>query len=170
MKNIDIIKNSIEDIAIKNMFSTKTMSGKYTAIINTYRSLFDESTEGMAEEDIDTFLAVTFLLKAMAINDVMLNNKDTCELAVDTCISLCTTPLIIEKGNVRKLYKADYSEQKIERDVLIKELLSAQKDVILNNDISDYLRNMYINALKIVEKDTTSANNHQKLKSIFPKE
>lgn len=170
MENIDIIKKSVEDSAIKSKFSMLAVPEKYTVAINTYRSLFDKSTKDMQEEDIDTFLAATFLLKAMIINDVMLNSEDTCALAVDTCIDVCKTPLTIENGDVRKLYEADYSEQKLERDVLIEELLNVEKDDILNGDISDYLRDMYIGAPKVDGQNTTSKKYRQKLKSIFSKE
>lgn len=168
MENIDIIKKSVEDSAIKSKFSMLAVPEKYTVAINTYRSLFDKSTKDMQEEDIDTFLAATFLLKAMIINDVMLNSEDTCELAVDTCVAGCENPLIIENGKVRKLNEADYSWQKAERDVLVEELLKAKNEAILNSDISQYLRDMYIGATKVEKQDTTS-NNYQKLKSIFSK-
>lgn len=168
MENIDIIKKSVEDSAIKSKFSMLAVPEKYTVAINTYRSLFDKSTKDMQEEDIDTFLAATFLLKAMIINDVMLNREDTCALAVDTCIAVCENPLIIENGKVHKLNEADYSWQKAERDVLVEELLKAKNEAILNSDISQYLRDMYIGATKVEKQDTTS-NNYQKLKSIFSK-
>lgn len=168
MKNIDIIKNSIKDSALKGMFSMKIKSNKITATIKKYESLFDESTRNMQEDVIDTFLAATFLLKAIIIKNPMLDREETCELAVDMCIGMCRTPLIIEKGEVHTLQEADYSEKKLERDTLIEVLLNEKKEDILNSDISNYLRNMYMEAPKIGGINITSASHQQKIKSIFP--
>lgn len=144
MKNILKVINCIQ-LSINKNAKTRVNEKNLKEILKIYGELYDLIEENMIKR-IDSFDEAACLLIVMSQNNLTLDRKVNCEIAVDACIEMFKRPVIYTENKAYGLEKIDYPTETTERRILIDGILQ-DKTLPSIETLSDFLKQMYKNAI-----------------------